>query len=298
MMSLRKLLFDNTEIPFVSSSLLPEEIKEKVYLRKPFTKELFEITRQHWIVCQDPFTVAIWQHEAAYRVGGDRVLLVVLHNDKMVAEMALKFAREIPLKVGALRLMEANSAASYHLNFFKRSLLLNYLRFKWKKEQSKNINNFCAAYSYPRKVVLISFIGGDHFNIFPMDFHGYIPGSNAYVLGLRTSNYTIDKIQEKRRIVVCEVPASKKDIIYTLGKHHGKNPPSVDALPFLLHLSKEFHFPYPEFTLSYYEVLLTHAEKLGSHMLLLGEVINNVTTKSPDRQLYHVHTIHHLHSRR
>jgi flavin reductase (DIM6/NTAB) family NADH-FMN oxidoreductase RutF len=175
--------------------------------------------------------------------------------------------------------------------------MLNYLRFKWNKQQSKNIDNFCVAYSYPRKVILVSFLSGDHFNIFPMDFHGYIPKFNGYLLGLRSSNYTIDQIRKKKRIVICEVPASKQDIIYQLGKHHGKKPPSIDALPFSMDVSQLFQFPYPEFTLGYYEVQLTHTEELGSHILLLGEAVNYVKTHEPDRQLHHIHTIHHLHSK-
>ena len=297
MISFTKLFFHNAEIPFVGVGLTSQEITEKVHLQISNDPGKYEISSQQWIVCQDPFIIAIWHSGESNFQNIDSGYLTVLHKNKIVGKIGLKSVQDIPFETGHLMLMESVFAVSYHLNFLTRNLMLYYLRCRWNKEQAKNINNFCAAYSYPRKVVLISFLSGGHFNIFPMDFHGYIPQCHGYLLGLRKTNYTIEKILEQRRILVCEVPASKKDIIYQLGKHHGKNPPSADSLPFAFNSSKEFRFPYPEFTLAYFEVQLTHTKPLGTHILLMGKVINYMKNHQPEGQLYHIHTIHHLHAK-
>src|SRR5690606_40162347 len=52
----------------------------------------------------------------------------------------------------------------------------------------------------------------------------------------------LEKIIKQRQVVVCEVPATKKNIIYHLGKHHGTAPPSIEALPFSCHFSERLVF--------------------------------------------------------
>ena len=123
-------------------------------------------------------------------------------------------------------LLKLKSSKIYHANWITTHLL--YSRYYKKPSLSfDKLKSFVAAYSYPRKVRIISFKEDDYFNIFPMDLVGDISQNNYYVFGLRHTNITLSKIIETKEIVVSEVPFEYKDTIYSLGKHAWLNSASA-----------------------------------------------------------------------
>lgn len=294
MISVGRLLFRSVDIPFVGLSLYQHEIRERVYLETERNHDRLEVSNHHWIVCQEPFMIAVWANEASGFDAAQSRLLVTL-DDMTVGRIKLKLTSQTGMVKGNLMLFTCTKSTSNHTTFVRRHLMLNYLRLRQKRSDAGNTSKFCVAYSYPRKVILISFRKDDYFNIFPMDFQGHIPETNQYLFGLRKTNRTLDQIVEQKRIVVCEVPASKKEIIYQLGKHHSMAPPSFDALSFDCPLSETFFFPVPDFTWAYAEIELHQFQSLGSHMLMIGNIVNHANKSAPDQQLHHIHSIHAVH---
>ena len=154
------------------------------------------------------------------------------------------------------------------------------------------------AYSYPRKVRIISFKEGDYFNIFPMDLLAPIPGTNRFVFGLRHTNLTLSKIIETGKIVVSEVSYELKEDIYKLGKHHSSAPPSLESLPFATTPSKNLAFPVPGPASSYKEIRITKTIDQGSHMLMWGETLYEEKSSVPFPGFYHIHFLLFLHQER
>ena len=177
-----------------------------------------------------------------------------------------------------------------------KSLLLYYKYYKKPEQDYKKLKSYSAAYSYPRRVRLVSFREAEWFNIFPMDLVGDIPSSTRYVFGLRHSNVTLGRIMEAKKICVSEIPYEYKDIVYQLGKHH-REPLSESVLPFEIVTSEIFGFPVPVWANRYKEIRIVSTMNLGSHMLLWGEEINEKYLSEPHGHLFHIHFLHYIHQR-
>ena len=133
-----------------------------------------------------------------------------------------------------------------HINPLKVQLL--YWKFFRKPDISfEKLKAIAAAYSYPRRVRIISFRENADYNyVFPMDLLADIRQSGIFLLGMRHSNQVLTKITTTNRIVVSEVPAEYKPVIYKLGRNHSASPPPLDELPFRTLPSQEFGFYIPE----------------------------------------------------
>jgi hypothetical protein len=145
-----------------------------------------------------------------------------------------------------------------------------------------------ALYSYPRRIIIVSYSDEHYTNVFPMDIQGYIQEENMYILGLRTTNVTLDKILEAKKVVVSDTDAVELNTVYDLGKHSSKAPTPTDKLPFGVSKSEIFGFPVPDFTGSYKEIEIIQHKKMGYHMLMVGRIVNAKQIKTNPSSLYHV----------
>ena len=127
-----------------------------------------------------------------------------------VAIITLDYFDKIEEADGTLYLLKLGESKIYHVNFIK-TFLLFYKYYKKPKFSFEKYKSLIAAYSYPRRVRIISFKQDDYFNIFPMDLLGEIPQSGKYVFGLRHTNVALAKIIETKKIVVSEVPYIYKE---------------------------------------------------------------------------------------
>ena len=101
---------------------------------------------------------------------------------------------------------------------------------------------------------------------------------------------------ETKRVVVSSTEAIDSKTIYDLGAHHSKTPPSMKNLSFKVNESELLKFPVPEFSSSYKEIEIIENYKLGSHIMLVGRILNSRQLKENHSSLYHVHFFEYLHS--
>jgi hypothetical protein len=297
---LRNILFGDTPVSEYSTVTVEGGIYERVYLESGGTH--INISTTHWLLCLDPVVFGIWFAKKDDIISFDKEPGYKMYfkdsekDAQIVAVLKLDFFNKIEEQDGTLLLLKLTGARIHHINFIITRLL--YFRHYRKPEQDfYKLKSYSAAYSYPRRVRLISFKEGDWYNIFPMDLVGDIPLSRRYVFGLRHSNVTLARIIETKKLAVSEVPYKYKDIVYRLGKHHHE-PLSANIPPFGFLESEIFGFPIPIWANSYKEIRIINAINLGSHMLLWGEEINEKVLNDPTGHLFHIHFLHYLHQKR
>jgi hypothetical protein len=199
---------------------------------------------------------------------------------------------------GTLFLFRVQSTVIRHIDPMRVWLL--YQKFYKKPGVSyERLKAVAAAYSYPRRVRIISFRFNDENNyIFPMDLLADIRSVRRFLFGMRHSNQVLKRIMEVGRIVVAEAPAEYKKVIYQLGRNHSASPPPLHQLPFGVVATKQWGFYLPEWVESYKEIRIGKTLDLGSHMLLCGRWEEDVILKPPTPRLHHLHFLYFLYQGR
>ncbi|HTD40046.1 MAG TPA: hypothetical protein VK671_05460, partial [Mucilaginibacter sp.] len=208
-------------------------------------------------------------------------------GSKVNASIELSLIEKIATGHGELLLYRVEKVKNHQLSALHRLILFGYL-LKSPKNTYYHRKVVSALYSYPRNIIIVSYKDDDYHNIFPMDIHAYIPEDDLYILGLRTTNVTLNKILEAKKVVVCDTDNIDINTVYDLGKHSSTAPTSTDLLPFGINESELFHFPVPNFVGSYKEIEIIHHKKMGYHMLMVGKVLNHKIIKQNPASLYHV----------
>ncbi|HEY2580714.1 MAG TPA: hypothetical protein VGI43_02855 [Mucilaginibacter sp.] len=284
---IKKLFFKDTKIKtFFITRLAADEVEEKVFLTKD--KHLIEISRHHGMICLDPFCVAVWlTDEESNLFDLTQASIHFKKGNKLNAAITVSFIEKIPTAHGELVLYKVEKVVNHQLNPLHRLVLFTYLlRSKASTYYSRRV--ISALYSYPRSIIIVSYKDDEYCNIFPMDIHAYVEEENLYILGLRTTNITLNKILDARKVVVCDTDAVDIDTVYSLGKHSSNSPTPKEQLPFTTAESEVFNFPVPDFTGSYKEIEIIHHRKMGYHMLMVGRVVNAKKIKQSSSSLYHV----------
>jgi hypothetical protein len=322
---LRKILFGTAAIREYSTVTIESGIRERVYLQKEHSDPKdrsgtlrdrrasypLDVSSCHFLLCLDPIVFGIWLEKEKARVldrqGGYslyfRDTAFVTGRDigkESLAVIGLDLFDTIEeeggmgKEGGTLFLFRLKTVAISHISALKARLIFS----KYYKKPGltfDRVKAFAAAYSYPRRVRIISFREEGYYNIFPMDLLGDIPLAGRCVFGLRHTNRTLSRIIETKKIVMSEVPARYKETIYQLGSHHGSAPPPPAQLPFNVIPSGTFGFWVPEWVESYQEINVLQTINLGSHMLLWGAPAAKSTLRPPAGHLYHIHFLLYLH---
>ncbi len=296
---LYKILFGN--IPPISeyaTVTVPNAIAEKVWLESGTQR--MDVSGRQWLLCLQPIVFGIWlRGEDRYfsNESKEAFTLRFMDADKNgheVATAALVCINKIKEENGLLLLLRLTTTVIQHVNIIKERLLYH-RHYKKPAQNLQQLKAFATAYSYPRKVRLISFKEGDYCNIFPMDLVGDISTEGKFVFGLRHSNESLSRILRTKKIAVAEIPYQYKQVVYQLGKHH-QQPISTGPLPFDLLETASWHFPLPVWICNYREIDITGSMNLGSHMLLLGNIIHTEQVSGGEcEQLFHIHFLHYLH---
>ena len=284
---IKNIFFKNTTVQtFFISRLLEKEVEEKVYLK--INRLGIDITGHHAMICLDPFCVAVWlSNDESNSIDPDTVKIKFKKGDKLNATIDASIIEKIPTERGVLLLYQVEKVKNYQLSPFHRlALFAWFLRSKKNTYYSRRV--ISALYSYPRKIIIVSYKDDNYFNIFPMDIQGYIPEEDLYILGLRTTNATLNKILEAKKVVVCDTDTVDIATVYNLGKHSSNAPTPLDQLTFGTSESEVFGFPVPDFTGSYKEIEIIRNRKMGYHMLMVGKVLNYKKRKENSSSLYHV----------
>ena len=294
-------MIGNIPIREYATITIPHDIQEQVYLE--INDKKLEVTKNQWVLCLEPLIFGIWIEDELVKhdLFNKKKCKIIFEDSNSlktktaIANLELKETIEEPN--GVLFLLTLKTSRIYSLNFIRAQFLF---RRYYKKAgfSFEKFKSFVTAYSYPRKVSLISFKSEDHYNIFPMDLVGELKNPNRMVFGLRHTNRTLSRIITTEKLIASEIPFTQKDSIYKLGSHHSVNPPLPKDLPFHVSESNVFGFYIPEWACSYKEIRILKTINLGSHMLLWGELINETILSSPISSLYHIHFLHYLHQQK
>lgn len=296
MKSLIKKIFFKKINPkiFFGVGIPNDQIEEKVFLKNGVHQ--LDISDRHNIVCQTPFCIAVWIDESdiiSFNI--DKLKLIIEKRNKLIASLHITLIKSLDESNGTIFIFKIIKVKCYQLNFLHQYILLDLLSSKKKHCYLESLV-YGAMYSYPRRVIVTSFRDHEYYNLFPMDFQGEYPEVNIYLLGLKKTNITINKIIESKRVVVSTTEAIGTKTIYALGAHHSKSPPKIEDLSFKVIESELLKFPVPEFSSSYKEIEIISNYELGSHIMLVGKVVNSVVLKESYSSLYHVHFFEYLQS--
>jgi len=285
--SVKNLFFKHTDVKtFFITRLSENQVEEKVFLKKK--DFLIDITRTHSMICLDPFCVAVWlPADKMDWFDKKKAKIQFSKNTRTTAELNIGLIEAIPTNNGALLLYKIESVINHQLNILHRLVLFAWL-LRSKKNTYESRRVISALYSYPRKIIIVSYIDENYYNIFPMDIQGYIAEEDIYILGLRTTNITLNKILEAKKVVISDTDAIDINTIYNLGRHSSTSPTKMEEMPFTVNSSELFGFPVPAFAGSYKEVEIIDHRKMGYHMLLVGKVVNLKVIKKDAASLYHV----------
>lgn len=284
---IKRIFFKDTKITtFFITRLSAGQVEEEVFLKKG--KHRIDITRHHSMICLDPFCLAAWlSGDEASLIDPAVVSIQFTKGNKLNASINASIIEKIPTPHGVLLLYKIEKVKNYQLSVLHRLVLFTYfLRSKKNTYYSRKV--ISALYSYPRNIIIVSYKDDDYYNIFPMDIQGYIQEEELYILGLRTTNVTLDKILEAKKVVVCDTDTVDINTVYNLGKHSSKAPTKIEDLPFGVTESELFGFLVPDFTGSYKEIEIIDHKKMGYHMLMIGKVLNEKKIKQNPSSLYHV----------
>jgi len=271
---------------FYISRLDPNQVEEEVFLTK--NDHELNITAHHGMICLDPFCIAVWLPAAQLElIDPQTVNIQFKKGSRLNASLETSLIEKVPTEKGTLLLYKIEKVKNYQLSLMHRlALFAWFLRSKGNTYYSRKV--ISALYSYPRKIIIVSYKDEAYSNVFPMDIQGYIAEEELYILGLRTTNVTLNKILEAKKVVVCDTDSVDIDTVYNLGKHSSKAPAAIHTLPFGTIESELFHFPVPDFTGSYKEIEIIMNKKMGYHMLMLGKVLNDKKIKPNPSSLYHI----------
>jgi len=284
---IKKLLFKDKQIrTFMITRLLERQIEETVVLEKG--KYRVEVTKNHGMICLDPFCVAVLlPTEKGALMGTGEAKILILKKDKLNASISVSFIETVAIENSALLLYRINGAQNHQLSILHRLVFFAVL-IRSKKNTYNSRRVISALYSYPRAIIIVSYRDDGYYNMFPMDIQSYMEREGLYILGLRTTNVTLDKIIAAKKVVVCDTDSVDIATVYNLGKHSSASPTKIEDLPFATGNSGLFGFPVPAFAGSYKEVEIIHHRKMGYHMLLVGKVVNAEQLKPDPSSLYHV----------
>lgn len=337
-----KILAGNIPVREYSTVSLNGAIRERVYLLKG--GQCMDISGTQWLLCLDPVVFGVWIENPEHRETRDlerntahegypvqkdgrgtpyKIWFTDSPSDfadspcddgsgvkkNWVAMMELDLFDKVTESTGILLLLRLRTTRINHVHPV-RSFLLYLKYYKKPRLPFTKFKALVSAFSYPRMVRLISFRKEGYYNIFSMDLVGEINPGNRHVFGLRHSNTALAGIMQTEALVVAEVSAGYKNILYQMGKYHNTAPPPLEELPFRVIQSGQFGFYLPEWVESYKEIRIIKTIDLGSHMLLWGECVNEVSvnevsvddTRENGNQthwghLFHIHFLHYLHQR-
>ncbi|AYB31163.1 flavin reductase family protein [Chryseolinea soli] len=281
----KRVLFGNRVAKSFPAVRIPiGKVEEKVFLSWPDGR--LDISERHCIVCHAPFCLSVWlTPEEWRRVETNVPTISVTTGEKIHAELITAVVKKIDVANGFLVVVKAEKAFCHQKSAWFQYFIRRYFKNKNSAEEDKF---YAAAYSYPRRVIAVSFRDESYYNIFPMDFQCHIPQSGLYVLGLRTTNITLQKIIQSEKIVIGDTDGAELSVIYALGNNHSSQPPSIEQLPFTVSASEAFHFPVPDFSASYKEIRLIGHYNLGTHTMLVGEIVNAREVREKQSYLYHI----------
>jgi len=291
-----KLLTGETHVREYTALRIDGEIRERVYLE--CGGMLVDVSARHWLLSLEPMVFGVWMDGAEPLPAMKPCKMYFYGKEGMAAKdltvaIRLKCSGELQDGKGRLMLLTLMHAELFHMAPLKARLI--YWRYYRKPYKSYGeYKSLIAAFSFPRRVRLISFRDGDYYNIFPMDLIGAIDGERRMVFGLRHSNRSLTGMAATGRFAVADVSYDRREAVYGLGRHHSTAPPSIVQLPFGIIHSREGQCYLPDWVEGYREMSVLATRNLGSHMLIWAAWEKEYSVNLSADHLHHVHFLHWL----
>jgi flavin reductase (DIM6/NTAB) family NADH-FMN oxidoreductase RutF len=276
---------------FIATRIDQGHIQEEVFLCS--TNLSINITHDHAIICLEPVYVVLPVNTINFPEG--EFYLEIRKGKIVAARLNVSLSQTIDCGGNLLAILKVDGADCFQLTTIRKFLILQY--FNRNQSHSFRFKRIIAAiFSYPRKVIIVSYKEEGYFNMFPMDFYMNIQGTNFLILGLRNTNKTLEKISQTKKIAIASSGSVDKEIVYLLGKNHSDSSPlALEKIPLKFIETKLFKFPVPEKT-SYSEVKVIGTENLGSHTMIMCEIEHTVQYEQGCGSLHHIHLFEFLNS--
>lgn len=259
-----------------------------------------DVTVDHTVASLNPLVIATsidaGQHAVLeYRDNTTSRLLGILHLVRDALE----------IEATSLALYRVASGEHFCLSWPRRSWnawLQNRLMLKNRSSNGLNtdpvaVQQLMVAYLCPKPVVLVAVNTDEHQNLFPMDLIGPLERSGYFSLALRTTNVSVPVLREARRVALCHVPATMKQVVYQLSAHHKQALTDWNALPFPVRSSREFGIPAVAEALRVQELTIVHSQEIGLHTFFICRVVSD-EAGAQVAQLHHTAGFYQDHRRR
>jgi flavin reductase (DIM6/NTAB) family NADH-FMN oxidoreductase RutF len=296
---------------FTAVSILPLDIKEKVFLKVSNNSELIDISDKHTPLCLNPLLIGVLNKNLFDTQKNNKFeLRIVRYNSSekknqipginLNAKIMLDYFKSIDVENNIkVDLFRINKSTPLQSTKFQRLRYILFLYLHYLKAQKRNsisfLNNLAALYSFPRKVILNIIKTSSHFNIFPMDLVCELTEEDIIILGLNINNRSVDEIIKNKKMLIAEPISSSKDVVYGFAGNHRKEMIESDFIDKYKFESDNFHFPVPYFAFSYKEIYLIKYVQLGSHYLFICKIVNKKVLKQNEPLLFHISSLQHWH---
>src|SRR5579859_1792081 len=172
---------------------IDDNVREKVYLQAD--DRFLDVTGNQWLLGLDPRIIGIWMEQA---IPAAKAYTLYFRDTapppgepfsrNALGILKMEYVDRLVENNGNLFLFKVQSSVIHHIDGIRARLL--YRKF-YKKPgvDFERLKAVAAAYTYPRRVRIISFqLEGNYNYIFPMDLLADIKPSCRYLLGMRHSN--------------------------------------------------------------------------------------------------------------
>jgi flavin reductase (DIM6/NTAB) family NADH-FMN oxidoreductase RutF len=244
-----------------------------------------DVTHRHSMACAAPFTICIAFGEDDVASEKDlRVLsLKFCERDepqRVLGEIGLKLTTIISAAGMKLILFEARSSTNYCLP--RARLWAHYLFHAYSQRRKADTSGMkmsflerraaMVMFIRPHPVSLVSLVGEDGGNIFPMNIMGDL-GNGCFAFALKDSRRAAHLVERSGRIALSSVPLPQASLAYQLAVNHTKQSIEWEELPFATKTSTTFDIPIPVFTQRVRELEVKEVHRIGSHTFFVAQII-------------------------
>lgn len=296
---LRRILLGPTDLPQACDLALHHPQSEiAVWLHG--MGEPRDVTTRHSVACAAPFMFCIGFENKGdlEKHWGSRLSLIFRErggHGQLLGEISLQLSTILPTAGPQLCLFKAIGCTNFCLS--RPRLLAHYLHHAYKRWKKRKVDDVkvspldgrCNAVTFicPRPVVLVSLLGGDRGNIFPMNLLGTV-GRDYLVFALNSKKQAAPLVEQLGQLAISSIPFNQAPTARELGKNHYMQSIDWEKLPFRTQKSRILHIPVPEFALRVRELKVQYARPLGSHTFFVTRIVGEeVHADGPEFHMIH-----------
>jgi hypothetical protein len=254
----------------------------------------FDVTDSHLLLGYKPLLIGIPKNGS--HITSHTASLKFFTSEKLCGTIRLcisdTFHENLTIFVG--------HSASHELLTVSQQILHILIRNRKRKNDPLNpprdlYDQIRVAYSYPRKISVITVGENELYNVFPTDLHGEIHGQNKYIISLRENGKAFRQVVHSGRICLSTVSCDQFREVYALGKNHMQDLQPVNYFPAetLRILNGSGLAVYGAAT-GYLILKMESEQKAGIHHLITFSIEKRSATDKQLNILSHIHSYYAL----